>query len=145
MFMSVLALRLLLKAWNRGGINLVQTDIYYDINSNIDPQYIFKDGLEIAMVGESVEGYGNFAKITKAISFSPKILEATYDEVTKNMTYNTYYLSWTECEWNSYSQVTKNLTEIVLPFCFKNKTQYVQGYSGSVVDRELSISLYYNN
>lgn len=90
--MSVLTFRLILKVWKRGGINLVQTDIYYDMNSNTEPHYIFQDGLEISLIGESLQSNVNLAQIANAIQFSAFIFEQYYDEDSDTYSSRSYNL-----------------------------------------------------
>lgn len=123
---------------------MVQNDIYYNLNDNTDPQYIFKDGFEISIYGFPLQGDVTYELISRSIQFSALIYEYYYDPVTDNYSNKMYNL--TSSEWNFNLYHPENVTYDNLDsFWISNKTEYVQGYIGSLVERYITVYVSYVN
>lgn len=141
--MTVIALRLMLKVWKRGGINLIQNDIYYGIDENWEPQSIFKDGLEFTIGGSPIHTTIDYQDIVDVITFSGYIYESVYHSTNDTYTDNYYNLSSTDWDFNIIDSDNPYDLNYLDKFWLRNSNQTLQGYHGSQINTQITIFISY--
>lgn len=83
LFMIMVAIRLLIRVWSKGGINIVQNDIYYNFDDNLQPENAFKDGLDVQFYFNPVDSNLTYEELSKVLFFKAFLQTTVYNEETE--------------------------------------------------------------